>query len=76
MIQFKFLSGGVVGAGLLLLRLFARVTQYANAVKNASLKKCITLCHYIKAVVCMTLAILLRYAKNAIMTLQSAFFRK
>ena len=76
MIQFKFLSGGVVGAGQLLLRVFALVTQYANAVKKTSLKKCITLCHYIKAVVCTTLAILLRYAKNAITTLQSALFRK
>lgn len=76
MIQFKFLSDGVVGAGLLLLRLFARVIPFVNAVKNASLKKCITLCHYIKAVVYMTLAILLRYAKNAITTLQSALFRK
>jgi len=76
MIQFQFLSDGVVGAGQLLLRLFARVTQYVNAAKSASLKKCITLCHYTKAVVCMTLAILLRYAKNAITTLQSALFRK
>ena len=76
MIQFKFLSDGVVGAGLLLLRLFARVTQYVNAVKNVSLTKCITLCHFIKAVVCMTLATLWLYAKNAITTLQSALFRK
>ena len=76
MIQFKFLSDGVVGAGQLLLRLFARVIPFVNAAKNASLKKCITLCHFTKAVVCMTLAILLRYAKNAITTLQSALFRK
>ena len=76
MIQIKFLSGGVVGAGLLLLRLFARVIQYVNAAKSASLKKCITLCHFIKVALCMTPAILLRYAKNAIMTLQSALFRK
>jgi hypothetical protein len=76
MIQLKFLSDGVAGAGLLWLRLFALVTQYANAVKNASLKKCITLCHFTKAALCMTLAILLRYAKNAITTLQSALFRK
>ena len=76
MIQFKFLSGGVAGAGLLLLRVFALVTQYANGVKNGFLKKCITLCHYIKAAVCMTLAILLRFARNAITTLRSALFRK
>ena len=76
MIQFKFLSGGVVGAGLLWLRLFALVTPFVNAVKNASLQKCITLCHFTKAVVCMTLAILLRFARNAITTLQSALFRK
>ena len=76
MIQYKFLSGGVVGVGLLLLRLYARVIPFVNAVKNASLKKCITLCHFIKAVVCMTLAILLRYARNVITTLQSALFRK
>ena len=76
MIQYKFLSGGVVGVGLLLLRLYARVIPFVNAVKNASLKKCITLCHYTKAAVCTTLAILLRYAKLAIMTLQSALFRK
>ena len=76
MIQFKFLSDGVVGAGLLLLRLFARVTPFVNAVKNASLKKCIIPFLCIKAVVYMTLAILLRYAKNAITTLQSALFRK
>ena len=76
MIQLKFLSGGVAGAGLLLLRLFARVIPFVNAVKNASLKKCITLCHFIKAALCMTLAILLRFAKSAIMTLRSALFRK
>ena len=76
MIQFKFLNDGVAGAGLLWLRLFARVTQYVNAVKNALVKRCITLCHYTKAVVCTTPAILLRYAKLAIMTLQSALFRK
>ena len=76
MIQYKFLSGGVVGVGLLLLRLFARVTQYVNAVKNVLVKKCITLYLYIKAVVYMTLAILLRYARNVITTLQSALFRK
>jgi hypothetical protein len=76
MIQFKFLSGGVAGAGLLLLRLFARVTQYANAAKNALVKRCIILFHFIKAAVCMTLAILLRFARNAITTLRSALFRK
>jgi len=76
MIQLKFLSGGVAGAGLLWLRLFARAIQFVNAVKNDSLKKCITLCHFTKAALCMTLAILLRYARNAITTLQSALFRK
>ena len=76
MIQFKFLSGGVAGAGLLWLRLFARVIQFVNVAKNASAKRCITLFHYIRAALSMTLVILLRYARNAIMTLQSALFRK
>ena len=76
MIQIKFLSDGVVGAGLLWLRLFARVIPFVSAVKNALVKRCITLCHYTKAAVCTTLAILLRYAKLAITTLQSALFRK
>ena len=76
MIELKFLSDGVASVGLLWLRLFGRVIPFVNAVKNASLKKCITLYLYIKAVVCMTLAILLRYARNVITTLQSALFRK
>jgi len=76
MIQFQFLSAGVVGAGQLLLRVFARVIQYVNAAKNASLKKCIIPFHFIKAALSTTLAILWRCAKSAIMTLQSALFRR
>jgi len=76
MIELKFLSDGVASAGLLWLRLFARVIQYANAVKNALAKRCIIPCLCIKAVVYMTLAISLRYASNVIMTLRRVLFRK
>jgi len=76
MIQIKFLSDGVAGAGLLWLRLFARVIPFVNAVKNVSQKKFITLFHYIKAAVFTILATLLRCVKSAIMKLQRVLFRK
>ena len=76
MIQLKFLSDGVAGAGLLWLRLFARVIPFVNAVKNALVKKFITLYHYIRAVLSMILATLLRCVKSVIMKLQHVLFRK
>ena len=76
MIQFKFLSGGVVGAGLLWLRLFARVIPFVNGVKSALVKKFITLYRCIKAAVFTILATSLRCVKSVITTLQSALFRK
>lgn len=76
MIQIKFLSDGVASVGLLWLRVFGRVIQYANAAKNALAKKCIIPFLCIKAVVYMTLEILLRCASNAIMTLRSVLFHK
>ena len=76
MIELKFLSDGVAAAGLLWLRLFARVIPFVNAVKNASLKRCITLSHYIKAAVCLILATLLRSVKTVITKLQAVILRK
>ena len=76
MIELKFLSDGVAGAGLLWLRLFARVIPFVNAVKNALVKKFITLYHYIRAVLSMILATLLRCVKSVIMKLQHVLFRK
>jgi hypothetical protein len=76
MIELKFLSDGVASVGLLWLRLFARVIPFVNAVKNASLRKFITLYHYIKAAVFTILATLLRSVKSAIMKLQRVLFRK
>ena len=76
MIELKFLSDGVASVGLLWLRLFGRAIPFVNAVKNALAKKFITLFHYTKAVVYMTLAILLRCASNVIMTLRRVLFRK
>ena len=76
MIELKFLSDGVASVGLLWLRLFARVIPFVNAVKNASLRKFITLYHYIKAAVFTILATSLRCVKSVIMKLQHALFRK
>ena len=76
MIELKFLSDGVASVGLLWLRLFGRVIPFVNAVKNASLRKFITLYHYIKAAVFTILATLLRCASNVIMTLRRVLFRK
>ena len=76
MIELKFLSDGVASVGLLWLRLFARVTQYVNAAKNALVKRFITLFHYTKAVVCSILATLLRSVRTVITKLQAVIFRK
>ena len=76
MIQLKFLSDGVAGAGLIWLRLFARVIPYANAAKNALVKRFITLYHYIKAAVFTILGTLLRSVKTVITKLQAVIFRK
>jgi hypothetical protein len=76
MIQLKFLSDGVAGAGLIWLRLFGRAIPYVNAVKNAFLRKFITLYHYIKAAVFTILATSWRCVKSVIMKLQHALFRK
>ena len=76
MIQIKFLSDGVASAGLLWLRLFARVIPFVNAVKNALVKRFITLFHYTKAVVCSILGTLLRSVKTVITKLQAVIFRK
>ena len=76
MIQLKFLSDGVAGAGLIWLRLFGRAIPYVNAVKNAFLRKFITLFHYTKAAVFTILATLLRCVKSVIMKLQHVLFRK
>ena len=76
MIELKFLSDGVASVGLLWLRLFARVIPYANAVKNGSLRKFITLYRCIKAAVFTILATLLRSVKSVIMKLQAVILRK
>ena len=76
MIQIKFLSDGVASAGLLWLRLFARVIPFVNAVKNALVKRFITLFHYTKAVVCSILGTLLRSVRTVITKLQAVIFRK
>jgi hypothetical protein len=76
MIELKFLSDGVASAGLLWLRLFARVIPFVNAVKNALVKRFITLFHYTKAVVCSILGTLLRSVKTVITKLQAVIFRK
>jgi hypothetical protein len=76
MIQLKFLSDGVAGAGLIWLRLFARAIPFVNAVKNALVKRFIILYHYIKAAVFTILATSLRSVKSVIMKLQHALFRK
>ena len=76
MIQIKFLSDGVASVGLLWLKVFGRVIPYANAVKNAFLRKFITLYHYIKAAVFTILATSLRSVKSVIMKLQAVIFRK
>ncbi len=76
MIELKFLGDGVASAGLLWLRVFGRVIPFVNAVKNASLKKFITLFHYTKEAVFTIHATLLRCVKSAIMKLQHVLFRK
>ena len=76
MIELKFLSDGVASVGLLWLKVFGRVIPYANAVKNALVKRCITLFHYTKAVVCSILATLLRSVRTVITKLQAVIFRK
>ena len=76
MIELKFLSGGVASAGLIWLRLFARVIPFVNAVKNALVLKFITLYHYIKAALYTILVTSLRSVKSVIMKLQRVLFRK
>ena len=76
MIELKFLSDGVASVGLLWLRLFGRVIPYANAVKNALVKKFITLFRFTKAAVFTTLATSLRCVKSVIMKLQAVILRK
>ena len=76
MIELKFLSDGVASVGLLWLRLFGRAIPFANAVKNALVKKFITLYHYIRAVLSMILVTSLRSVKSVIMKLQHVLFRK
>lgn len=76
MIQLKFLSDGVAGAGLLWLRLFARVIPFVNGVKNALAKKCIIPCLCIKAALYTILVTSLRSVKSVIMKLQRVLFRK
>ncbi len=76
MIELKFLSDGVASAGLLWLRVFARVIPFVKGVRNASLKRFITLSHYIKAAVCLILAISLRFVKTVITKLQAVILRK
>lgn len=76
MIELKFLRGGVAGVGLLWLTLYARVIPYANAAKNALVKKFITLYRCIKAALYMILVTLLRSVKSVIMKLQRVLFRK
>ena len=76
MIELKFLSDGVASVGLLWLKVFGRVIPYANAVKNGSLRKFITLYRCIKAAVFTILATSLRCVKSVIMTLRRVLFRK
>ena len=76
MIQFQFLRGGVVGAGLRLLQVFALAIRYANAVASALVKRCITVFRYIVAAVFTILATSLRFVKSVIMKLQTALFRR
>jgi hypothetical protein len=76
MIQLKFLSDGVVGVGLLWLRLFERVIQFVNVVKNALVKRFITLYRCIWVALSMILATLSRYVKRAITKSVTALFRK
>ena len=74
--QFQFLSGGVVGAGLRLLQVFALAIRYANGVASASVKRCTTVFRYIVAAVFTILATWLRCAKSVTMKLQTALFRR
>ena len=76
MIQLKFLSDGVAGAGLIWLRLFARAIPYANAVKNALVKRFITLFRFTKAAVCLILGTSWRSVKTVITKLQAVILRK
>lgn len=76
MIELKFLSDGVASAGLLWLRLFARVIPFVNAVKNDLVKRFIILYHYIKAALYTILVTSWRFVKSVIMKLQYALFRK
>ena len=76
MIQLKFLSDGVAGAGLIWLRLFARVIPYANAAKKGLVKKFITLFRFTKAAVFTILATSLRCVKTVITKLQAVILRK
>lgn len=63
-------------AGMVCLRLCVRGIQYVNAVRNAFLKKCITLYRYIWAALSSIPVTLSHYAKRAIMKLVTALFRK
>ena len=76
MIQLKFLSDGVAGAGLIWLRLFGRAIPFVNGVKSALVKRFIILFHYTKAAVFTILATSWRCVKSVIMKLQHALFRK
>ena len=75
-IQVRILRDGVAAAGLLWLTLYARAIPYANAVKNALVKKFITLYHYIKAAVCLILGTWWRSVKSVITKLQAVILRK
>ena len=76
MIELKFLSDGVAGAGLIWLRLFGRAIPYVNAAKKGLVKKFITLFRFTKAAVFTILATSWRCVKSVIMKLQHALFRK
>ncbi len=76
MIQLKFLSDGVAGVGLLLLRLFARVILFVKGVKNALVKRFTILFRFLWVDLYTILEISWHYVWNVIMMLLSAFVRK